>query len=195
MKSFVPLLCVLLLAPFVSAEDAKPICLSNGDPAPVFEATDDQGNRWNLKDHLGKRMVVVYFYPADMTSLCTTQACSFRDTLEELADAGVMVVGVSGDSARNHQLFKKSHSLNFPLLADEDGKVARMFGVPVRKGGEITRVIQGKQEKLIRGVTAQRWTFVIGLDGRIIHRDTDVNAADNGKTVLKFVRQMTVAAQ
>ncbi len=140
-------------------------------------------------------MLVVYFYPADMTVGCTAQACGFRDQLDELKQAGVMVVGVSGDSSGNHKLFKKAHSLNFPLLADEDGKVAHAFGVPVRGGGRITRVIQGRQEKLVRGVTAQRWTFVIDRKGRIVHRRTDVKPPVEGKSVLKFVRQLTASTQ
>ena len=189
------ILSTLLVLQLSVRADEHSVCLGVGDMAPSFEAVDDQGKTWKSSEHVTRSVVVVYFYPADMTGLCTSQACSFRDTLEELRAAGVTVVGVSGDSARNHQLFKKSHSLNFPLLADEDGKVAKAFGVPIREGGQITRIIEGRQEKLVRGVTAQRWTFVIGTDGSIIHRNTDVSAADDGKSVLKFVRQLTASAQ
>src|SRR5207245_940563 len=105
---------------------------------PEFEGIDDQGNPWKSSDYLGKNVVVVYFYPADMTGGCTKQACGFRDDFKTLSDKGVKVVGVSGDSVANHQYFKKAHNLNFTLLADEDGSLAKKFGVPLKAGGEFT---------------------------------------------------------
>ncbi|MEQ9406754.1 MAG: peroxiredoxin [Fuerstiella sp.] len=188
------LLLVATWIPVAAAENPT-VCLRPGDKAPAFLAVDDQGQKWSSSDYVGKSVVVVYFYPADMTAFCTKQACSFRDQLDELKRAGITVVGVSGDTVRNHQLFKKTHSLNFPLLADVDGNVARLFGVPVRDGGEITRVIEGKPQKLVRGVTPRRWTFVIGLDGTIVNRNTDVEPASDGKSVLNVVRQVTVSTQ
>lgn len=190
-----PSFIVLLLAPAICLAENPFVSLNEGALAPQFEAQDDSGNLWRSADHVGKTMLVVYFYPADMTVGCTAQACGFRDQLKELKQAGVSVVGVSGDSSGNHKIFKKAHSLNFPLLADEDGKVAQAFGVPVRGGGRITRVVHGRQEKLVRGVTAQRWTFVIDREGRIVHRRTDVKAPVEGKSVLKFVRQLTASTQ
>jgi thioredoxin-dependent peroxiredoxin len=171
------------------------VSLEQGDLAPKLSAVDDTGRIWKSSDHVGKNIVVVFFYPADLTTGCTTQACGFQRHLAELKTAGADVVGVSGDSVTNHQLFKKTCSLSFPLLADEDGKVAGAFGVPIRGGGNITRVVQGQQKRLTRGVTAQRWTFVIGLDGTIIHKDTAVDAAKDGQSVLKVVRQLTVSTQ
>lgn len=161
-----------------------------GDPAPTFEVKDDTGELWKSKDHVGKKIVVVYFYPADLTGGCTKQACGFRDDAKDLQAKGIEVVGVSGDSVRNHQLFKKVHSLNFALLADEDGAVARSFGVPVSKGGSIQRVIDGKEETLVRGVTAARWTFVIDKDGKIAYKNNKVNAAEDSQTILKVVEKL-----
>ncbi|MCP4787418.1 MAG: peroxiredoxin [Fuerstiella sp.] len=190
-----PSFIVLLLTPAICLAENPYVSLNEGALAPKFEAHDDRGNLWRSSDHIGKSMLVVYFYPADMTVGCTAQACGFRDQLKDLKQAGVTVVGISGDSSGNHKLFKKAHSLNFPLLADEDGKVAHAFGVPVRGGGRITRIIQGRQQKLVRGVTAQRWTFVIDRDGRIVRRKTDVKAPADGKSVLTFVRQLTASTQ
>lgn len=165
--------------------------LNVGDTAPEFEVQDDSGKTWASKDHFGHRIVVVYFYPADMTGGCTKQACAFRDDLSALTDAGVEVVGVSGDSVRNHQLFRKAHHLNFPLLADVDGKVAEAFGVPItREEKSVKATIEGVEETLIRKVTAKRWTFVVGLDGRIAAKNTMVNAAEDAKAVAEVIARL-----
>jgi peroxiredoxin Q/BCP len=169
-----------------AADDAK-VDLKSGDKAPAFECTDDTGNAWKSADHYGKKIVVVYFYPAAMTGGCTRQSCAFRDDLTKLADKGVEVVGVSGDEAAGLKLFKKAHSLNFPLLADTDGAVAKKFGVPLSKGGEITREVDGQQHVLKRGVTAARWTFVIDRQGKIALKNTKVDAAKDSQAILKFV--------
>ena len=94
------------------------------EPVPAFEATDDEGKVWKSTDHIGKKMVVLYFYPADMTGGCTAQACGYRDRMERFSKLNAEVIGVSGDTVKNHQVFKKAHQLNFTLLADTDGKIA-----------------------------------------------------------------------
>lgn len=173
----------------VMGEDA--VDLKVGDEAPAFEVDDDSGKTWKSSDHIGKKIVVVYFYPADMTGGCTKQACGFRDDLSKLADEGVEVVGVSGDSAKNHQLFKKAHDLNFTLLADTEGKVADAFGVPVtREEKSVKATIDGKEETLVRNVTAKRWTFVVGLDGKIASKNTSVVAADDSKAILETIAKL-----
>lgn len=165
--------------------------LNVGDPAPQFTVKDDQGKDWKSSEHFGKKLVVVYFYPADTTGGCTKQACGFRDNLSKLADEGVEVVGVSGDSVRNHQLFKKQQNLNFALLADEDGAVAEKFGVPVTKGEKsVVANIDGKDETLVRKVTAKRWTFIVGKDGKIAYKNTDVQAAADSEAVLEALKTL-----
>lgn len=175
----------------VIASANEQVDLKVGDAAPVFEVEDDNGETWKPQDHFGKKIVVVYFYPADMTGGCTKQACAFRDDFPKLADEGVEVVGVSGDSAANHRLFKKAHKLNFALLADVDGKVADAFGVPVtREEKSVKATIEGKEEVLTRRVTAKRWTFVIGTDGRIASKNTSVVAADDSKAIMEVVARL-----
>jgi len=170
---------------------AEPVDLKVGDPAPKFSADDDAGKAWASADHVGKKIVVVYFYPADMTGGCTKQACGFRDDLSKLADKDVEVVGVSGDSVGNHQLFKKAHQLNFALLADVDGKVADAFGVPITRGEKsVKAVIDGKEETLVRSVSAKRWTFVIDKQGKIAAKNTAVVAADDSKAILDAVAKL-----
>jgi len=181
---------LVLCSGFACAADAKN-GVSVGDAAPVFEAKDDQGKTWKSTDVVGKKIVVVYFYPADMTGGCTKQACGFRDDMKKLEKKDVVVVGVSGDSVRNHQLFKKAENLNFTLLADEQGKVADAFGVPFRKGEKsIVREIDGKAETLTRGGTASRWTFVVDLDGKIAMKNTKVKAAEDSKAILQKVEEL-----
>ncbi len=162
-----------------------------GDKAPAFTSVDDQGKPWKSTDHVGKKIVVVYFYPADLTGGCTKQACGFRDDAKKLADMGVEVVGVSGDSVANHQLFKKVHNLNFTLLADEHGDVAKKFGVKVGKGGTFKfKGDNGTVSDLVRGVTISRWTFVIDRNGTIVLRDTNTNAAKDSQRVLDEVKKL-----
>ena len=162
-----------------------------GDAAPKFDAKSDSGETWKSGDHIGKKIVVVYFYPADLTGGCTKQACGFRDDMKTLADKGVEVIGVSGDSVQNHQLFKKVHNLNFTLLADEDGSIAKQFGVPVGPGGTFKyKGEDGKEQSLVRGVTAKRWTFVIGKDGKIALKNDKVNAPADSQAVIDAVAKL-----
>src|SRR5262249_52137477 len=106
-------LAALTIDPTSAAKAKEDVDLKVGDKAPEFEATDDQGKAFKSSDVVGKKILVVYFYPADCTGGCTKQACGFRDDADKLADKGVVVVGVSGDSVKNHQVFKKVHKLNF----------------------------------------------------------------------------------
>jgi peroxiredoxin Q/BCP len=181
-----------LLTGSLLAQDCN---LMEGDPAPEFEALTGNGEIWRSRDHIGRRVVVVYFYPADLTGACTLQACGYRDRLTDLEEADVEVVGVSGDSVENHQLFSELQSLNFPLLADEEGKLAKAFGVPVRSGATITRVVNGVERSLTRGVTASRWTFIVGKNGRILRKDTAVEAAHDCEKVLETVRRLTADSE
>ena len=166
--------------------------LKVGDPAPTFESIDDQGKPWKSSEHVGKKTVVVYFYPADMTGGCTKQACGFRDDMKPLTDMGVEVVGISGDSVKNHQLFKRVHKLNFTLLADESGTVAKKFGVPFKTGAKPVKAkdADGTEVLLERGGTASRWTFVIDKAGKIAHVDPKVAAAEDSKRIQDVVKKL-----
>lgn len=179
----------------IGMADSPEVTVKEGDAAPAFEAKTATGETWRSEDHVGKSCIVVYFYPADLTNGCTKQACGFRDGMKELEENGIQVIGISGDSAKNHELFTRVHSLNFPLLADEDGRIAKSFGVPVREGATIVRMVDGVEQTLSRGITASRWTFIIGKDGRIVHKDTAVEAAEDCRNVLKIVRRLTADSE
>ncbi|WP_437225504.1 peroxiredoxin [Planctomicrobium sp. SH661] len=168
--------------------------LKVGDPAPEFGAQADDGSEWKSADHVGKKILVVYFYPADLTGGCTKQACKFRDDMSSLTKLGVEVVGVSGDTVENHQVFKKAHDLNYPLLADVKGEVATAFGVPVTLGEKsVTVNVDGKELNLIRFATAKRWTFVIDEDGKIAYKNENVNPELDSHEVAEVVKGLKKA--
>ena len=98
---------------------------------------------------------------------------------------------MSGDSVRNHKLFKQAHTLNFPLLADEKGEVAEKFGVPFTPGEKsVKATIDGTEETLVRQVTIKRWTFVIGKDGKIALKNEAVDAPKDSQAVLDAVAKL-----
>ena len=184
MRTAIAITAILCLPSAVFAD------LNVGDKVPAFKSTDDQGKEWKSADHVGKKVLVVYFYPADMTGGCTTQACGFRDDAAAMEKLGVEVVGVSGDSAENHRVFKKAHTLGFTLLADEKGEVAKAFGVPTKAGGSIERLVDGQNLTLTRGVTAARWTFVIDQDGKVVLKNTEVKPAEDSKAIRQAVEKL-----
>jgi peroxiredoxin Q/BCP len=115
-----------------------------GDVAPNFSATTYDGVRVSLSDYLGKRGVVLFFYPKDGTSICTKEACAFRDSYEKFTQVGFEVIGVSSDSDESHRTFAQEHHLSFPLISDADGSLRKAFGVPKTLGlipGRVTYVI------------------------------------------------------
>jgi thioredoxin-dependent peroxiredoxin len=138
-----------------------------GDPAPLFAGKDQDGKAWKLADLAGKKIVLLYFYPKDDTPGCTKEACGFRDRMANLTQDNVQIVGVSFDSAESHQKFIAKHNLNFPLLADADGRIADAYGV-----------------RMTGRDMARRVSFLIGLEGRIAHV-TDNPSADTHLSEMK----------
>ena len=104
--------------------------LKIGDKIPNFNATDANGNDFDIQNIIGHKPLVIYFYPKDDTPGCTAQACSFRDQYEDFRDLGAEVIGVSSDSIASHQQFAKKYQLPFILLTDPDKKIRKLFGVP-----------------------------------------------------------------
>ncbi len=129
--------------------------LAEGARAPAFRLPSDSGETVALRDFVG-RHVVLYFYPKDDTSGCTTEACGFRDSWARVRKAGAEVLGVSPDGPASHARFRKKYALPFPLLADEDHAVATAYGVWGRKQ------MYGRS---YFGIL--RTTYLIGPTGRI----------------------------
>ena len=115
-----------------------------GDPAPDFTWTASSGEQARLSDFRNQQVVVLFFYPKDGTAICTKEACAFRDAYDQFAEAGAVVIGVSGDSAQSHSAFAARHNLPFYLVSDTDGSLRKAFGVPKTLGllpGRVTYVI------------------------------------------------------
>ena len=123
-----------------------------------------------------------------MTGGCTKEACTYRDFKSDIESTDAMVVGISGDNVDGLKVFKKANNLNFPLLADPTGKIAKKFGVPTREGGSITREVDGKNFELVRGVTASRWTFIIDKNGKIVYKNENVDPVKDPEQVLNFIK-------
>jgi thioredoxin-dependent peroxiredoxin len=115
-----------------------------GSVAPDFTLPSQSGEIVSLRDFLGKRPVVLFFYPKDNTLGCTKEVCAFRDSFEELGRLDAEVVGISSDSVDSHRGFAEKHKLPFTLLSDQGGKVRRLYEVPTTFGlfpGRVTYVI------------------------------------------------------
>lgn len=106
------------------------MALQKGDKVPSFTSTDNDGKSFNSDDYVGKKALVIYFYPKDDTRVCTQQACSFRDNYEIFKEHDAEVIGISNDSVKSHQKFAEKHNLPFILLSDSDKKLRKLFGVP-----------------------------------------------------------------
>jgi len=161
-----------------------------GDRAPHFSAKDDANQTWTSSDYFGKKILIVYFYPAAMTGGCTKQACSFRDDKSTFDDLDALVVGISGDEVENLKYFKEAHNLNFPLLADPDGSIAKKFGVKIKEGGSIVRNINGSDITLARGITTSRWTYIIDMNAKIAYKNTAVNAEEDSKQTIEVIKKL-----
>jgi len=143
---------LLLTSLFVSATSLFAALPKTGDSAPLFTGTDQNGQEFKLANLIGKKFILLYFYPKDFTSGCTKEACGLRDRMGELQTNNVAVVGVSHDSVDSHKKFAAEYKLNFTLVADPDGKIIAAYDakMPVLS-------------------LSKRVSFLIGLDGKIVH--------------------------
>jgi peroxiredoxin Q/BCP len=149
----------------IGAESTSP---KVGDTAPMVGGKDQSGKPWRLQDVMGRKIVLLYFYPKDNTPGCTKEACGLRDRMEDLKTNNVSVVGVSFDSSESHQKFIEQQKLNFTLIADTEGKIADAYGARMASGKNIAR----------------RVSFLIGLDGKIVHV-TDTPSAETHLVEMK----------
>jgi peroxiredoxin Q/BCP len=147
--------------------------LKEGDKAPAFTATNQDGKTVKLSDFKGKR-VVLYFYPKDDTPGCTKEACSFRDADEAYKKKGIVVLGVSVDDERSHQKFISKYQLPFDLLADTDKSIVEAYGVWGEKS------MYGKKY-----MGTHRKTFLIDEKGKIVKIFDKVKVSEHADEVLE----------
>ena len=130
--------------------------INKGDVVEDFELPDQDGVPRRLSALLADGPVVLFFYPAALSSGCTAEACNFRDLAAEFREAGAQRVGISRDPVEKQKQFSDQHGFDYPLLSDADGEVAAAFGVRRR----------------IKGLPTKRATFVIGADGVVLEAVT-----------------------
>ena len=148
-----------------------------GDRAPDFELRGNSGRTVKLADYLGKKTVVLYFYPKDETPGCTREACSFRDEYEDFTAAGAEVIGVSDDSVESHDAFATHHKLPFVLASDPGGSLREKMGV-----------------KKTLGMLPGRVTFVIDKTGVIRDRfSSQIRFAAHVSNALELVKSLQKA--
>ncbi|TRV47524.1 MAG: peroxiredoxin [Microcystis panniformis Mp_MB_F_20051200_S9] len=124
-----------------------------GDRVPNFSLPSQTGTTVNIGDLIGKKSLVIYFYPKDDTPGCTAESCAFRDSYEVFTDAGAEVIGISADSPQSHQQFAQKYNLPFTLLSDSDNQVRKLFGVPATLfvlPGRVTYIID--KEGIVRHI-------------------------------------------
>ena len=146
--------------------------LPAGSTVPEFRLKDQDGNWFNSADHIGKKPLVIFFYPKDFTPGCTAEVCAFRDHFEDFSDAGALVVGISSDSQKSHRNFVDKHRLPFVLLSDTDKKVRRMFRVSNR----FMNLLPGRE------------TFVIDKQGKVVLAFEALQASGHVKNALKAIK-------
>lgn len=149
-----------------------------GQQAPNFTLKNEQGELVSLADYNGKKSVVLYFYPKDMTPGCTTEACEFRDFHSDFSDLNTVILGVSPDDEKRHEKFIEKHGLPFSLLVDEDHAVAEKYGVWKLKK------MYGREYMGI-----ERSTFMIDENGVIIKEWRKVRVKGHIEDVLTYIRE------
>ncbi len=137
-----------------------------GDKAPVFSLKDQDNKDFSMGQFLGKKPLVIFFYPKDFTPGCVKEVCAFRDQYQDFQDKGVEVVGISSDGHKSHEKFAKKHNLPFTLLSDTNGKIRKQFGVPSSLFG----LLPGRMTFVIddKGIVIMRFNNQFGADKHIV---------------------------
>jgi peroxiredoxin Q/BCP len=147
--------------------------LKAGDTAPNFEGPTSDGSKLSLKNFLGKKNLVLYFYPKDDTPGCTKEACSFRDNLQLIRNMGAEIIGVSLDSIQSHSKFASKYGLLFPLISDKDKRIANAYGV--LKDTE---------------TSTNRVTFVIDKTGKVVKVFPKVDVTKHTEEVVSALKEL-----
>lgn len=175
MKILLLIIAVAALVFLISKQSQAANVPKSGDIAPAFRLTDQHGEIKKLSDFSGQ-WVVLYFYPKDDTPGCTKEACAFRDDLASLEKLGAKVVGISVDDSDSHAKFAAKYHLPFPLLADEDGKVAESYGALAN---------------LFVVKIAKRYTFLIDPKGKISKVYLSVDTSRHSQEIVDDLKNLS----
>ena len=145
-----------------------------GSSIPSFTLPDQNGNLFDINSVLGKKNLVIYFYPKDDSPGCTAQACSFQDQFEVFKEADAVIIGISGQSVESHKEFALKHRLTFTLLSDEGNKIRKQFGVPTN----------------LLGLLPGRVTYIADKTGKVIYVfNSQINATKHVDEALRILKQ------
>ncbi len=149
--------------------------ISVGSTIPSFALQDQHGQMFQIDSVVGKKNLVIYFYPKDDTPGCTKEACAFRDQYEDFEEADALIIGISAQSVESHLNFAKKHRLNFTLLSDEGNKVRKMFGVPTN----------------LFGLIAGRVTYVVNKKGEVVYMfNSQTQATKHVEESIRILQEM-----
>ena len=148
--------------------------ISVGSTIPSFTLNDQNGHAFDIRTVLGKKNLVIYFYPKDDSPGCTKEACSFRDQFEVFAEADAVIIGVSSQSVKSHKEFAEKYRLNYTLLSDEEDVLRELFGVPANLFG------------LIPG----RVTYIVNKEGKVVYIfNSQIKAEQHVEEALKILKK------
>ena len=146
-----------------------------GSTIPAFTLPDQNGNPFNINSLIGKKNIVIYFYPKDDSPGCTAQACSFQDQFEVFKEADAIIIGISGQSVESHKEFALKHRLTFTLLSDVGNKIRKQFGVPTN----------------LLGLLPGRVTYVADKTGKVIYMfNSQTQATKHVDEALKILKKL-----
>jgi len=146
-----------------------------GNTIPAFSLKDQNGNQFDISSVIGKKNLVIFFYPKDDSPCCTKEACYFRDQFEVFSSADAMIIGISGQSVESHKEFATKYRLTYTLLSDEGNKVRNLFGVPTN----------------FFGLLPGRVTYIVDKTGKVTYIfDSQINATQHVDEALRILKQI-----
>ncbi len=146
-----------------------------GSIVPQFTLADQNGTPFPINNVIGKKNLVIYFYPMDDSPGCTKEACAFRDQFEVFTEADAMIIGISGQSVESHRKFAEKYHLSFTLLSDQGNKVRELFGVPVN----------------FLGLVPGRVTYVVDKSGKVVYVfNSQTQATKHVEEALRILKEL-----
>jgi thioredoxin-dependent peroxiredoxin len=174
-RLYLTIYLLLLVFYFTFNHNRKMEKIEVGSTIPEFKLNDQNGNLFDIASVLGKKNLVIYFYPKDDSPGCTKEACYFRDQFEVFSEADALIIGISGQSVESHKEFAEKYRLSYTLLSDEGNKIRKLFGVPTN----------------FFGFLPGRVTYVINKAGKVIYLfDSQIQATKHVDEALRILKEM-----